>query len=176
MPDSLDQLKELVSPPTNAVNTGSLNEWESVRNEIGLPLPRELYELNATYGSGYFIDGDFAIELHRAFRPGYPLLVEWNRRIFEQEEKRSPDLYRGMFEIGCYSRGDDFSSHGRVFWTIDVNSPQWLLGITRPLTRFDLSLTGLLVAIFSDKIQVPGFPSPFTALRFEPWARSEPGE
>ncbi len=62
-----------------------------------------------------------------------------------------------MFEIGCYSRGDDFSSHGRVFWTIDVNSPQWLLGITRPLTRFDLSLTGLLVAIFSDKFKSQGF-------------------
>jgi hypothetical protein len=165
----LETLVELVPPPRLPVNAGSSSAWEEVCREIGMNLPTELYDLSSTYGSGQFVSSEFWVEIHSVFRPAYSNLAEWNRRIFAQEAIRDPALYAKMFELGAYGEGDELSP-GRLFWEMDDSASDWIIGVTRPVTRFEPGLLRFLVALFQGDVAIAGLPIDRSDLRFEPWA------
>ncbi len=162
-------LADLVPPPTNPVNTGNPQQWEDVCQQISIELPTELYWLSSTYGSGQFVLGDFWIEIHSVFRPSYPMLVQWNRRIFLQESLDNPDLYEGMFELGSYGVADDFGSMGRIFWDMSTSPFQWRIGTTNPVERHELELVEFLLSVFRRELPLKGFPGSTEELHFESW-------
>ncbi|MDB5344616.1 MAG: hypothetical protein JWP89_2993 [Schlesneria sp.] len=171
-----ETLTTLVPPPENPVNTDSASAWDSVIAEIKQDLPHELFLLSSTYGSGHFVQGDFWIQIHSVFRPGFALMVEFNRRIFQQEAVRSPDPYAHLFELGAYSFGGDQGSMGRIFWDTSGEIDDWKIGLSWPLQRFSLSLIDFLTESFSNRISPKGFPDSFDAITFIPWEASADSE
>lgn len=164
----LETLTTLVPPPENPVNTGSAADWAAVLDEIKQDLPHELFLLNSTYGSGQFVQGDFWIEIHSVFRPGFALMVEFNRRVFQQQALTHPDPYAHLFELGAYSFGGDQGSMGRIFWDTSGPLECWPVGLSWPLQRFPLSLIEFLTMSFSNQISPQGFPDRFDAVTFVP--------
>jgi hypothetical protein len=172
----IETLTTLVQPPENPVNTGSASGWDSVITEIEQDLPYELFLLSSTYGSGQFVQGDFWIEIHSVFRPGFALMVEFNRRVFQQEAVRSPDPYAHLFELGAYSFGGEQGSMGQIFWDTSGEIENWKIGLSRPLQRFSFSLMNFLSELFSNRIKPKGFPDGFDAITFVPWEPSDDSE
>jgi len=170
-----EALTRLVPPPERPVNTGSPDAWETISVEIGQELPDELFVLNSVYGSGQFVHGEFWIEIHSVFRPAFALLVEFNRRVFAQEALRCPDPYANLFELGAYGCGDDLGSLGRVFWDTSGPVETWKIGVSRPLQRFDLSLTEFLLKSFTNQLRPAGFPAESLSVEFVPWSDHKPG-
>ncbi len=168
----LEQLLRIVPPPASPVNSGGEAEWRGVMAAIGMELPRELFLISSQYGSGHFTLGEFWVEVHSVFRPGYPALVEFNRRVFQQEAARNPGLYARMFELGGYGWGDEMATMGRLFWVMAGSADEWTVGITRPVSRYACSVTGFLTKCFAGEIRPDGFPSSFEGIAFEPWAQT----
>lgn len=51
---SLSNLKELVAPPTQPIEAGSLNQWNTVEERLGLSLPSDYRDFILAYGTGQF--------------------------------------------------------------------------------------------------------------------------
>ncbi len=169
-------LTKLVSPPDKPVNTGSPAEWASIITSIQQELPDDLYLLNSVYGSGQFVQDDFWIEIHSMFRPAFQLMVDFNRRVFEQEAIRCPDPYASIFELGGYAFGDEQGAMGRIFWDTSGAVENWRIGLSRPLQRFSMSLVEFLAESFSNRIKPRGFPVSFHSVKFVPWKSASPTE
>jgi len=168
----LEELMRLVSPPVQPLDAGSLTERACIISAIKQELPNSLFLLSSVYGSGHFRQGEFSIWIHSVFRPGYPALIDYNRRIFEQEAIRDPDLYGGIFELGGYHVNRDDEWGGRIFWDTAGPLESWKIGLMHSLPspgvqRFSLSLIEFLSEAFSNRLKPLGFPDNFDSLEFD---------
>ena len=53
---SIDLLKAVVPPPTQPLETETVERWPIVQSELGIELPPDYLDFARTYGSGYFND------------------------------------------------------------------------------------------------------------------------
>ena len=51
---SIEKLKAIVRPPSRPSDIGSLEEWQTVEQKLGLQLPSDYRDFVFTYGSGLF--------------------------------------------------------------------------------------------------------------------------
>ncbi len=166
--DALEKLKGRVPPPANPVHVGPIEDWITARTTLGQELPEDLMRLSRCYGSGYFVQDDFWVDIHNVFTPRFVLLAQYNRMVFGSLARETPDPYANMFELGAYGVDDDQETMGRIFWDTRGAPNHWKIGLSRPPRRFELTLTEFLWNAFSNHFQIPGFPETFKNVRFEP--------
>lgn len=149
------------------MQTGTQEDWESLQDKLQMRLPDELFLISSHYGGGVFVEGEFSIGVHSAFRPRYDLLVEWNRRIFSKLAVTEPDPYDSMFEIGGYGFGDDQGSMRRIYWDTRGEPNSWKIGLTTCDELQDKPLSVFLRQLFTNELHINGFPDRFGNVRFE---------
>lgn len=53
---SVDQITQIIAPPAEPHETGTLKNWEKIEKRLGLPLPPDFKALVNAYGTGSFDD------------------------------------------------------------------------------------------------------------------------
>jgi hypothetical protein len=158
----LESLFTLVPPGECAFETGSTALWVSVERKIGIELPLDYLNFTRRYGSGGFVDDGFTLGIHNPFKPLFPQVVEFNKRIITQDN---------VFELGSWSlSGDEQGDEGHIWWEKTGLPDEWPIFVragSNPLQRFDMPLPTFLLRAFRNEIRVHHFPV-FRNVRFVP--------
>jgi hypothetical protein len=174
MTDYLQELIRLVSPP--AVGAGTMADWETIEREIEQEIPLDPVEISLHYGSGQFVDREFALSIYNVFHPLYPSLVRYRRFVAEADIRADRRdgfhiEYDQPFPIGVFEYGLE-EGCSNIFWDMKGPMEQWPLWLPTPSSRlqhFAMPLTEFLVKAFGGELEVSEFPKPFVDLRFVPF-------
>jgi hypothetical protein len=162
---SIEQLTQLVPPPTNPIETGSASDWNNVESQLALTLPTDFRELILTYGTGAF--NDWLIVFNPSARNRYYNLVAMASEILDaylSMKQDFPDKFphpayptpHGLFPWARADNGDTF------YWIIDYENHQWstILCESRfgEMETYREQPTELLASLLSGVIQSNIFP------------------
>ncbi|MEQ8853669.1 ankyrin repeat domain-containing protein [Gimesia sp.] len=151
--NDLSQLIELVPPPQQLTEIEQPGQWDVIQSEMGIILPNDLRDFALTYGSGTFKDssGIFSLRVFNPFaRPFKRDVVEMQRIL---EYHGSPfDVFPSS--PGLFTWGAD-ESRRQFCWLTNGSPDSWpVIFITgdRKFVRYDTSLSGFLVQLFSGQV------------------------
>jgi hypothetical protein len=156
---SLSQLKQLVAPPSRPLETGSLREWPSVEQKLGILLPIDYRDFILTYGTGHFanfygIYNPFCVsewmnlqacvervcKSEREFKRNWPHLVPYN--IFPERS--------GLLPWGADDNGNYY------FWLTDGPADSWMVVSNEvrgeDFREYGRSMTDFLYGVLTGKI------------------------
>lgn len=146
------------------MQTGSEQLWQSLQLDLGLQVPRDLYDLGMTYGSGKFCKN--AIEVFNPFSDKYRLIIESECDRFKMASgfnipyKIFPDL------PGLFPWGRDVNGHTMLWMAQASATTVWPIVLATEDFEFEhwdnLEMTRLLAQVFSGKIKCILWPRPFT--------------
>ncbi len=157
---SLSRLIQLVTPPTNPFEIGTLEEWHELESQIGVSLPPDYREFVFTYGSGLFagfyrVYNPFAASQYMSLMKSIARICDQNRISQQSFPDRFPYRYfpepGGLIPWGNDENGNDY------FWLADGPAETWSVvqdenrggGIVgQPFT-----MTGFLVSVLEGKTE-----------------------
>jgi hypothetical protein len=174
MVPSLEKLIKLESPPANPLASGTPERWRQVETELGLRFPNDYKRLIDLYGVGHWVN---FVEIMNPFVPWQhaqaPDFFNWARKRLEglDEGNRFRTGYAAPFvrhpaPDGLFPFAYDDDS-GTLCWQVSGQPDSWrIVCLDRKMSerfeRFDMSLTGFLVALLKGEI----FPRTFSAKIF----------
>lgn len=125
---SLSRLIQLVTPPKNPFEIGTLEEWHERESQIGVSLPADYREFVFTYGTGLFagfyrIYNPFAASQTMSLMESITRVCEQNRISQQSFPERFPYRYFpepcGLIPWGNDENGNDY------FWLPDGLPETW---------------------------------------------------
>jgi len=185
---SIEQLVAVAPPPQNPVFTGTRGTWQSVEEEIGIPLPTDYKQLVNIYGLGYF--GGYICPLNPFLPPLPPLSLYRLQSVIADLDQSKEYLGSNKAEnvppLPVYPE-----DHGVLPWGVDDNrglqcwrtyrsNQFWPLLIldydwSEEYLTFSMSATDFLTNWLTDKISVSHYPPhPLQEPLFAPYDLSKP--
>jgi hypothetical protein len=178
---SLEELVELVPPPRQPFEVGTLKQWRAVEKKLGTELPLDYREVVFAYGSGLFAEfyrvyNPFAVSEHIKLVPSAERVCRFNRESRSSFPMRFPYPYfpepGGLLPWGNDVNGNDY------FWLTEGPPSAWVVvqdenrggGIkVQPY-----SMTGFLVAVLTRKVKAlaSGYPAKSDRI-FEQWGKGQ---
>lgn len=178
---SLAELMQLVPPPDEPFEVGTLKQWRSVEKKLGTELPTDYREFVFAYGSGLFaglyrVYNPFAASEYTALIPSAERVCGYNRVSQQSDPERFPYPYfpeaGGLLPWGNDENGNDY------FWLTEGSPSEWVVvqdnnrgeGIrVQPYT-----MTAFLVAILERKVKAlaSGYPRKSDRV-FQPYSVAE---
>jgi hypothetical protein len=161
---SLETLIKLEPPPSKPIAPGTPDRWREVENRLSLRLPNDYKSLMNIYGVGHWLD---FVEIMNPFQPwqhaSSPDFFGWARKRLEGLDEghnfrpgfSAPFLSHpsphGLFPFAYDDDG------GTLCWQVSGRPDSWRIicldhKMSGRFDRFDMSLTGFLVALLKDEI------------------------
>jgi hypothetical protein len=178
MNPSLQHLMKLVAPPASPVDPGSADAWKPVEEEMGTPLPQDFKDYIQIYGAGQW--ADFFGVMNPFYKWKHPQAQqswrEWMQMRFTgfSEQQRKYPKYNAPFQIhpapdGLLAFGYD-DNGGTLCWQTTGNPDSWRIvcldgKLSEEYDVFDMTLTGFLDALLSEKISPKTFAPDFFPIR-----------
>jgi hypothetical protein len=183
---SLETLIKLEPPPAKPIAPGRPDGWREVENRLHLRLPNDYKSLTSIYGVGHWLD---FVEIMNPFQPwqhaSSPDFFDWaGKRLagLDERHKFRPG-FSAPFLTHPSSNGllpfayDD--DGGTLCWQVSGQPDSWPIicldnKMSGRFDRFDMSLTGFLVALLKDEIFPRTFKENIFPIRhpaFQPGAR-----
>ena len=86
---TIDELIQIVFPPSEPVHTGSREEWADVEKRFGVRFPDDYFEVAQNYGSGEFLSG--TLEIANPFDPKYEVWLNYELKKLQRYQRDDPD-------------------------------------------------------------------------------------
>lgn len=174
---SIDELKQLIVPPAQPCEVGTLAQWRIIEDRLGTKLPCDFREFVFAYGSGLFarlycVYNPFSSSEYVALIPQGVRVCDYNRESQKSFPLRFPYPYYpetgGLLPWGNDENGNDY------FWLTEGPPDKWV--VVQDNNRGEgirlqpYSLTGFLVAILRQNVKplASGYPRRDDYI-FEPW-------
>lgn len=167
----IPELIKIVPPPQKPTDTNESGQWAAIQKEMNTALPNDLLDYCINYGSGSFkhTSGIFSMKVFN------PLSRRYRRDVTEMQ--RVLRYNKPPFEIhpsssGILTWGVD-ESRRQFCWLTDGSPDSWptiFITVERNSLRFETSLSGFLVMLFSG--QIDDFGAEMTA----EWFKEQTGE
>jgi len=126
---SIELLKKIVQPPNQPTDVGSLEEWKSVEQTLGLTLPSDYRDFIFTYGSGlfaqiYIVYNPFAKPEHVSCLPtSVEKVCQWEREFKKEAPGCVP--YKLWPEIPGLLPWANDDMGNEYFWFTEGSPDSW---------------------------------------------------
>ena len=144
---SINQLLQIVPPPEQPLQVGTLARWREIEAQMGLVLPNDLYELSTRYGSGWFCN----VHIHNPFATDYQETIHHVLDMFRvlREDLGAEAVPYPLFpeHPGLYPAGSE-DNGGVIFYLTQGNPDDWPLLLWDKRTKWEqlnMSVTTFLV-------------------------------
>lgn len=165
---SIESLTRVVSPPAQAADAGSAEQWDQCERQLGLTLPSDYRQLVQTYGTGRWMNflwvlSPFASNTYINLLDQATRQLDAERTIRAQFPDEMPfPLYpepEGLFPWAATDNGD------RLYWHTRGEPDLWPTIVYESrgpeFDRHLLPCTEFLTRWISGKLMVRVFPSSF---------------
>jgi hypothetical protein len=163
------KLIQLVLPPCSPMCFRSLDERSEIESRFGLTFPEDYWELSRAFGAGTFRCGSQWLGIVNPCRRFYVESIEYENSMHRKHRDFYHDIPQaffpepnGLFHLGSYACVDtDVSVGGSIWWRIEGIPDAWPIMTNHthgPWRRYDVSLGKFLVDVFTNELQLDGFP------------------
>lgn len=138
-----ERLREILSPPSEPVATGSVAEWQAVESRLGFRLPRDYKWFVSTYGFGS-IDGSVLV-----FSPFADPASNLERRILDHQEAHLVAIEYDYEPEGLIPWASN-ANRGCCYWETDnVDPDTWTVytGLDDDVHRFPENMTRFILRV-----------------------------
>ncbi len=176
---SIKKLISLVTPPAHPFEIGNFKKWRKIQDQLGLKLPKDLYDFAMHYGTGQFY-GDFIV--FNPFSKSYLIQLEDHKKQIQDSRPRGLDEFLANWCANMgYDPGEEpdlfpwgRDANGNLYWWLMEGQPKSWPIITRTeeyeFAEWNMPMLTFVVKIFTNEIVGYIDPGPFTPekLVFEP--------
>lgn len=169
---------KLVPPPTNPVAPGSPDAWKQVEEEMGTSLPQDFKDYIQAYGAGQWADffgiqNPFYKWKHPQASKSWKAWIGKRFELYEEFQQKWPNdtapfpLFpkpEGLLAFGYNDNG------GTLCWQTIGDPNSWRIvcldgKLSEQYDVFDMTLTGFLDSLVSEKISPKTFAPDFFPIR-----------
>jgi len=150
---AIEDLTNIVAPPSDPVDAGPESRLSAVEEKLGLTLPQDIIDFGLTYGTGSFASNQFMVL--NPFAPWYVGNVQEVCGLYHGLQRDEGDKFipyavhpdrPGLFPWGAEDNGH------QMFWLTEGNADKWPILLfnrdSSEFERWDMPVTTFLGKVF----------------------------